>query len=425
MIKKTLSTRIEEFERKNAGLTRNAKECCIYKVHEQLRDISEKAYKPVLLAIGPYNNQDNVGNGFMEEHKLRYLQQMLKRTEVSLQTYITTLEILEEAAHEFVEMMVLDGCFIIELFHNYHEMIYWIMEDDPIFQMKWVLPRIAHDLLLFENQLPLFVLAKLFEMNYPDTTYSSCPQFFLGVGFKFKNVEFEHLLGLIHTTICISLLDTEIDNARESQEARVKLKMLEIFKHLFGPRKAISHASEFQRLGPQVNMTKIEENWEAIPFGLELRKIKQWNVHSATELEEAGIKFKKAEKSNVFSLKFNNGLMEISTLMMEDDTETYLRNLIAYEQYCDRQNGITSNCLGDDEIISTMVNKLGHYINYSTNIYARTSANLNMHCRRCCNVWMAKLRHDYFNNPWALVSFLGAVLLLALAITQTIFSIIN
>ncbi|KAG6731007.1 hypothetical protein I3842_01G108900 [Carya illinoinensis] len=485
MSKNTLSTHIKE----KLDVLRIGKERCMYKVHELLRDVNEKAYKPTLLAIGPYHHS-KVGQGFMEGHKLCHLRQMLERTEGSIETYIIALRELEERARncyvecisqtsdQFVEMMLLDGCFIIELFRKYE--IYKEtggQEYDPIFQKEWMLPRIARDLLIFENQLPFFVIAKLFDMSESNKSRNLVEHI---------NAKFEHLLGLIHATICISILDTEIDHAEECQEAVVKFKKAEIFKHVFGligkvvipllvkmkkMRKAISYASTFQRSGSLVSITdkltdlhglKEIEDWTTIPLSTELlearvefniaKKFQDSSIHSATELEEAGIKFKKAEESSFFSLKFNNGLMEISPLSIQNGTETYLRNLIAYEQYCDRQNGsnyvynyvrfmdhlinspkdvkllrqkgIISNCLGDDEIISTMVNKLGHYISFSTNIYARTFKNLNMHCKKRRNIWMAKLRRDYFNSPWALLSFLGAVLLLALAIAQTVFSII-
>ncbi|KAG6667585.1 hypothetical protein I3843_01G101800 [Carya illinoinensis] len=661
-----LSTHIGAIEKQLKSLAPISKRRCIYKVHEQLREVNEKAYKPVMLAIGPYNHHGEVGQGFMEEHKLRYLKEMLERTNGHVETYMEALiklegkarkcyaECISQSKHEFAKMMLLDGCFIIELFRKYQEYnptnegdLYNSSdstdkddstdEDDPIFQLTWVLPRIARDLMLFENQLPFFVLEELFklsESNEPrDRTESRnsgehtidieekdginelALNFFSGflpfrwnvdtssynstekikkllclahedhsfpdmvlerfyVGFRFMNTEFEHLLGLIHATICISIVDTEI----KRQEARVKHKKDEIFQHLFGPickfvflmRKATSHASELQKLGSP----KIEGNWKEIPYGLELRKvgiefnmakkfkdkldeddrwinipfdielqeagialkkakkfkdllrerdknkgrkpkpfemwpqmdgveleateklkgllclnkvknwksiphgeelrdaevefnkakkfkrllafrkIDDWNIHSAIELEEAGIKFK-AEECDPFSIKFNStGLMEISPLSIGDHTEAYLRNLIAYEQYSDGDNGfdyvtnyvsfmddlinspkdvellrrrrIIRNYLGDDEVTSTMVNKLGHDITISTtsSIYARTSMDVNIHCSRRRNVWMAKLRHDYFNSPWALLSFLAAVLLLALAITQTVFSII-
>ncbi|KAG2726294.1 hypothetical protein I3760_01G106000 [Carya illinoinensis] len=175
MSRNTLSTNIEE---KLATLTRISKERCMYKVPKQLRDVNENAYTPTLLVIGPYHH-GKVGQEFMEEHKLHYLKQMLQRTEGSVETYITALREMEERARkcyvecisqtpdEFIEMMLLDGCFIIELFRKCAR-IYLETRDeeyDPIFQTEWMLNSISRDLLLFENQLPFFVLAKLFDMS--------------------------------------------------------------------------------------------------------------------------------------------------------------------------------------------------------------------------------------------------------------------
>ncbi|KAG6731325.1 hypothetical protein I3843_01G117000 [Carya illinoinensis] len=178
MDRDALSTRIRAIDRKLDDLTPiNAEEHCIFKVHEQLLKVNEKAYKPVLLAIGPYNDHKKVGRGLMEEHKLRYLKQMLKRkNESSVEAYISALTELEETArncyaerirlttHEFVEMMLLDGCFIIELFRKWEKPNIRDDPHDPIFQLDWMLPKIARDLLLFENQLPFFVLTRLFLM---------------------------------------------------------------------------------------------------------------------------------------------------------------------------------------------------------------------------------------------------------------------
>ncbi|KAG2726619.1 hypothetical protein I3760_01G122200 [Carya illinoinensis] len=167
---------------KLAGLstTSNAEDQpCIFKVHEQLLKVNEEAYKPVLLAIGPYNDHDKVGKGIMKKHKLRYLKQMLeRRQEHSLEDYIEALRKLEVRARkcyadaecisqnkdEFVEMMLLDGCFIIELLRKLAMPVRGD-EPDPIFQQGWMFAGIIRDLMLFENQLPYFVLTELFEMS--------------------------------------------------------------------------------------------------------------------------------------------------------------------------------------------------------------------------------------------------------------------
>ncbi|KAF5464931.1 hypothetical protein F2P56_014968 [Juglans regia] len=602
----------------------------IFKVHKQLLKVNENAYKPMLLAIGPYNDHQMVGQGLMEEHKLRHLKQMLdRRIELSLEDYINALRALEVRArncyaeriplepNQFVEMMLLDGCFIIELFRMYKM---WNLRDEynPIFQMSWMLPEIARDLMLFENQLPYFVLTKLFEMSENPSRHSGehivaieqsgdfgdhaiC--FFsyllpfqgwevkrsgfhsaikplklfwthkaitprlanmvhdrLVVEKKFMNAEFEHLLDLIHTMIRVSILDMELHRATKLQEVVVIFKMGEIFKHLFGliyrvvsplhvtmedgqesnedwdtipwgtelrqaevqwkmaqtfkdkyiesilwefiPDGAAFHEAgvEFEKaekvvgvLAPNRNeygksklcgallikvvekfmclpcLNKIE-NWDSIPHGkefkdagIEFKKAKKFRdiknmINSpkpnATELKEAGVKFKKGKKNNMFAIKFSNGVLEISPLTIEDETETFMRNLIAYEQYRPysdskyvsdyilmlddlidspkdvellRRKGIIENYLGNDECASNMVNKLGRHVTLSSrnSIYDKTSIEMNKHCEFVWNEWKAKLRHDYFNSPWALLSVVAAISLLGLAITQTVFSIIH
>ncbi|KAL3504630.1 hypothetical protein ACH5RR_034471 [Cinchona calisaya] len=68
----------------------------------------------------------------MEKHKLKYLQDLLaRRAESNVESYIRALILLEEKArkayaeeiiyskNDFVEMLLLDGCFIIEFFRKY------------------------------------------------------------------------------------------------------------------------------------------------------------------------------------------------------------------------------------------------------------------------------------------------------------------
>ena len=58
----------------------------------------------------------------------------------------------------------LDGCFIIEIFYkDDNEMLR--DDDDPIFNMSCMLQYLYHDLILLENQIPWFVLEKLFNLT--------------------------------------------------------------------------------------------------------------------------------------------------------------------------------------------------------------------------------------------------------------------
>jgi hypothetical protein len=63
---------IDLVSEKLVGMTPNAPECCIFKVHTLLRNVNQKAYDTQLLPIGPYHRGKD-GLRLMKDHKLRYL----------------------------------------------------------------------------------------------------------------------------------------------------------------------------------------------------------------------------------------------------------------------------------------------------------------------------------------------------------------
>ncbi|MCI72969.1 UPF0481 protein, partial [Trifolium medium] len=66
----------------------------------------------------------------MERHKWRSINHVLKRTKHDIRIYLDAIKEMEERArscyegtiglssNEFVEMLVLDGCFVLELFRG-------------------------------------------------------------------------------------------------------------------------------------------------------------------------------------------------------------------------------------------------------------------------------------------------------------------
>ena len=140
--------------------------------------------------------------------------------------------------------------------------------------------------------------------------------------------------------------------------------------------------------------------------------------------------------------------MQIPPLTIEDRTESFFRNLIAYEQYCpDNQlsyitdymrfvdclidspkdvailsrRGIIDNWLGNDEVVSTIFNRISDAVTAPSNHfqYADIFNKVNVHCSKRWNRWMAKLNRNYLNSPWALISVLAASVLLLLTFAQT------
>ncbi|XP_059651956.1 UPF0481 protein At3g47200-like [Cornus florida] len=407
-----VSISIDEKLARHSGLPR---ERCIFKVHEKLRKLNPDAYEPAILAIGPYH-RGKINLQGMEEVKLQYLKSLLvRKEETSAERYVLAMRELEEKARkcyaepvgltsdEFVDMMLLDGCFIIELFLKLTDVA--IDENDRIFGTCWMGYFLLLDLILFENQLPFFVLLKLYAL-----IEGTKPEEFVYIALNFFAFSNQNL---------------------------GKPRILDM-----------SSIQEVQHLLDLLHRSRCPD-----PFvRTEKRKGIKWGrIQCASQLEKAGIKFKKTEDSNLFDITYSNGTLKIPNLTIEEKTEPFFRNLIAHEQYGDSTNlhyithycflmdyliddqedvsllqrdEIITNCLGGDEVVCNMFNKLCHNLIINDDLFSYNNIldDVRTHCRKRRNIWMATLRRDYFNSPWALISFLAAFVLLVLTITQTVFA---
>ncbi|KAK9291625.1 hypothetical protein L1049_019574 [Liquidambar formosana] len=399
-------------------------ECCIYRVHDGLRKVKPEAYEPMLVSIGPYHHQ-NPKLLTMRKHKLRYLHLLLvRRQEESVERYILELEKLEgrtrkcyadpidqafNSGEKFVEMMLLDGCFIIEILRMCSGEVL-CDNDDPILNLDWMCDQIRCDMMLLENQLPYFVVSKLYDMTKNDSEQP-----------------FEDLVRCNFSTI-LPISPPTSRNSSGIDGQRVK--------HLLHLMHMISYP--LSELALNANSNKPPEE-----------------MGSVVELQEAGVEFKMIDTSRVsndvslLDVKFDNGLMEIPLIEVDDFAETILRNLIAFEQnsldmdlklfsafqrFMDqlissendvkllRRRGIIKNVLGDDKVVSDIINKLGDGVNYdrqSVLYFSHVRQKVNIHCETPWNQMKAKLKHDYFNTPWAGVSTIAAIVLLILTFLQT------
>ncbi|GKV50380.1 hypothetical protein SLEP1_g57087 [Rubroshorea leprosula] len=497
----------------------------IFKVPNHLRRISKQAYDPQVISIGPYHH----GKGQlkkMEVYKMCCLKKLLvRRTERSLERYLTALKDMEEKAREFyseplnhiggekfVEMMLLDGCFIIELIRKST-----MGENDlpfaPFFSSRAML-----DLLLVENQLPFFILLKLFDMTVMSNDQAKD---FKAMAIKFfskimpgslgipKNQDIKHLLGLLHDSsqapspdfqevrifclpekvirsqcpevelnccssevvrssppepqedqeIELAEADQEIELAENEQEIEIGSRVpISSRQYCRAPSIAFpSPASSEEILGTAVWPASLVGFWPFNKLRLWCKRApdansKEWRfISSATELNEAGINFKKI-KGRLFDIKFQKGVMSIPTLSVNDHTESILRNLVVYEQCFEGTSSkcftdylifmdclinkgkdvkllcrhrVIDNWLGDHVVVATLFNKVHDsvFISKDNFSYAGLFIEVNKHCKRKWNLWKANLWHNYFNTPWAVISFFGAVFLLLLSVLESVFEI--
>ncbi|KAF6170940.1 hypothetical protein GIB67_014757 [Kingdonia uniflora] len=396
---------------------------CIFRVPENLREIEPKAYIPQVVSIGPYH-RGKACLKFMERHKWRLLRHVIERTGHSLELYLEAMAELEEKtrrcyanstkvsnSREFIEMMLLDACFILELLRvSVKGFIYcgysW---GDPIFTCRGVLPSIQRDLLKLENQLPLFVLDRLFsltcEADETITVTNLALQFFESVGCE------------------------KIDHS-------------------------LAHANEpglhFLHVVRQSLLPSPKATFGCAPIMIDHQA--QLMMHCVSSLKDSGVKFRKKKSEKFMDIEFKNGFLYIPPLVIHDSTKAIFLNLMVFEQcYPHCSNHVTSyisfmdgliNCprdvghlrfqgiidhgLGSEEEVAGLFNKLCKEIAFDINdcYLSGVSAEVNKYFDRRWHTWRATLKHEYFSNPWAILSLLAAILLIFLTLAQTFYTVL-
>ncbi|KAF8034668.1 hypothetical protein BT93_C0856 [Corymbia citriodora subsp. variegata] len=265
-------------------------------VPDKLRRTDKEAFSPKLVSIGPFYHH-GIRRKAMEDHKWRYLQSFLERTQKQLKECVEVIKNLANRARhcyleeidlnddELIKMVLVDGAFIIELFLLNH-FPRWRTENDIIFNKhkEWMISNVRRDTSLMENQLPFFVLDNLFNF-----------------AFKSRLQELPSLLELAYHFF--------------GAEMNLKAE---------GPRtfdSNVKHLLDALRLwhlpDPQDEQGDGWKNVEAIP--------------GASHLRAAGVRFRMSESKCLFHINFSNGFLYIPCLELFPGTESFLRNITAFE----------------------------------------------------------------------------------------------
>ncbi|XP_021758176.1 UPF0481 protein At3g47200-like [Chenopodium quinoa] len=386
--------------------------CCIYRVPENLRKVNEDAYRPLLVSIGPvyYGDPKLIA---MQEQKLRYLQSFLLRStsykldnyaevirgweEVVRQSYVETINLLSE---HFIEMLLIDAIFIIELFLRscFHE---FIDENDRIFNKPRMILQVTRDIRLEENQLPFFLLKGLYDLAFrPSSQNNQLP--FLDITYKF-------FMGK--------------DEVVPPRIASADVK----------------HLVDFLRICylPSASRDQLPNTKQNFEF-----------TSSVSELSEAGVKFVTSQSKNLLDIRFVKGVLEIPKIVVTDDTESLFRNIMVFEQchyYFDSyiidyfafldslintpkdvailvQSGVIDNWLGNNEEVANLFSKIFKQTGLKTSkfYYLGICNDLNAYAGTQWNRWRAILKHDYFSHPWAAISVVYAIVMLILTVLQVV-----
>ncbi|KAL1821282.1 hypothetical protein DCAR_0417673 [Daucus carota subsp. sativus] len=394
--------------------------CSIFRVPQSFIDINGRCYQPHIVSIGPYHHGEPHLK-MIEEHKWRFLGTLLHRTErkgLSLEDYLKAIQPLESEAREcysevvkfgtdeFIEMMVLDGCFIIELFRKLGD-LYPFEPDDPLISMSWVYSFFLRDLLRLENQIPFFILQRLFDL-------STLP---------------EEESGKSLAELALNFFNSALQRPDE---------VLDQHKNLVG-----KHLLDFVRasLIPPGDPDHMHYN---NPSHV---------IHCVSKLRRAGIKLKPGKSTSFLVIKFSHGVLEMPSISMDDFMSSFLINCVAYEQChksCSKHmttyttmldclintskdveylwdHDIVENFYGTDSELARLINNMGKDVTLDIDrcYLAKVFNDVNQYYRNNWHVTWASFQYTYFATPWSFISAFAALVLLILTIIQTFYTVLS
>ncbi|KAF0901795.1 hypothetical protein E2562_006256 [Oryza meyeriana var. granulata] len=440
MVRRSTAAKAEEdavcvnIERMLEQLSRTARldGYSIYRVPANIRSgVDKNHYEPRLVSVGPYHrNKEHLRA--MEDRKRLYLLRFLDNScrHGLLQDCIGRVRELEARARacyfespvgdkdddEFVEMLLLDGCFVLQFF------IQWFDgRTDHIFSVGWNLPLLHTDLLMIENQIPYFVLLALYDAHSidHDRPPSARPK--------------PSLTSII----------TAYFSQKEGRQpaATVSLQQEDAIDHLL-------HLYHCTFVKPPDHLPERHCHGGGEP---------PRTIRSAKELTLHGVKFvRKTGTSNILDVTFGDGVFEIPRVAIEDSTCTRYMNLIAFEQCrgnaAAAEKHLTNYVVLMDYLINTaedvlildradvMENKLANeeeaakffnqlrvcsYIDYDDHYLAPVYHEVDAFCRRKWPKYKAKFRRDYLNSPWAIFGFCLATTFAIITLFNTIVTILK
>jgi hypothetical protein len=403
-----LETEVRRMSFQQSGSEFRRSECCIYRVPKPLRNVNWKAYAPLLISIGPLH-RENKRLEAMEKEKLKYLKKLTERDgmdEKKIIDILISIKNQEERlrncysekfklieSRDFVEMILLDAVFIIQFLSE--------SKDDK--GPKNFEPRmtfdIREDLMLLENQLPLFIIQEIYDQVNPPSQDATAIPFLDLATFHFGKYTFSQ-------------------GVETSPSVKGSRHFTDLLRNLM-----LNGA--------------IQRSYSLNPSMLK---------YSAVMLRKAGVKFQATQDKCLVNIKFEKGVLKIPRLEVDHCFERLVRNIMALEQCCNPfeayvcsyikfmdhlidsaedvsllvRKGIILNWLGEDAAVSNMINHFCENIGDNYTCFGDISQKINAHYESRFNHMKATLKLIYFPNIWRGTATVAAAILLILTLIQTI-----
>lgn len=385
-----LTKKIIDFEK----TPRELDEPIICRIPADIRANHEKEYDPEIVAIGPLHRSTEGHEKeitprlkLMEDVKLKFLRDLCTSTaknkgiteEDVLKKIITVVQKHEVQAKkkysqllfqnmcsgDFVQMLVLDGCFIVELLQKSKKNELW--KALPMTFQDKIIILVRRDLLLYENQIPFFILEEIHGTCFPTTvtdmsnsqSIRSLAIEFFGYEEEFRDQNIHHLLHLCHKNM-VGEQNPIADNEEVKDTENCTPIFYNFIKTIFN---SLVVFMIFILLSPALLL-----------FGLLLLIWSWWNycwntkkyepsmgannIPTATQLAKYGFRFQRKQivgSGSFMDASFKDGIIEIPHVYIDDSTSSKYRNLLALELSCKMVYGdkFTSYVILMDDLIDT------------------------------------------------------------------------
>ncbi|KAL3719671.1 hypothetical protein ACJRO7_004623 [Eucalyptus globulus] len=398
----------------------------IYRVPAFITNLNWKAYQPQVVSFGPYHYGE-IHLGQMQEHKHRVLLHFLERSGKTLKRFLSSLrkvardleemydtldpKWMEGGGGRFLELMMMDGCFMLEIMRTTIEEKHGYSANDPIFstsRLAYLKPYIRRDMLMLENQLPMLVL---YELVAIESDYT---------------------------------MDDEYVNKLVLKFCSPSMRIARM-----GMGKCL-HVVDVFRKGQLTDTAKVRYEPEHVELkaAVETEQI----IRSATELNVIGIRFRKSPTSSRKDISFAGGVLSLPVFKVTDTTESEFLNLMTFERlYIETGNeitayitfmdniingeqdvallhaqGIIQNGLGSNKAVAKLINSLCKEVPLTSNKSLDVvQKNISKYCTKHWHRWWANLIHTYFQSPWSVLSLIAAIFLFALTAVQTAYTVLS
>ncbi|RYR74794.1 hypothetical protein Ahy_A02g009512 [Arachis hypogaea] len=418
---------------------------CIYKVPKSLFTVKREAYTPLLISIGPlhygrkqFKDMQELKSRYFDsfrgrlvslrkDHLLEEYKAFLESEETTIRSCYQKSQLLDSInSKSFVEMMQLDSVFIMELFlredDDYHCKCknHINKEDDYITTRPCLSKSIQKDLLLLENQIPMYVLERLYKTA--------------AVDFK-KHAAFLDLAKKYFRSWdpC-----SELTEKSKDLDHHQILHFTDLIRRAYVPNpKDLGYMKDDNNQNPNNNNKKKKDLHQDCCF-----------IRTASKLNQAGVSFEKVRHRRLLDIRFETrpfygyllcfgccpfpwskffkARIQFPELRIDHRTECVLRNLIAFEQchypeepyICNYVSLVDSlihtkddaellvekeaivHELGSDNEVATLVNSLCMHVVTNKTCYHKLMGELNEHYNSNWKWTMGTLRRVYFRDLW-------------------------